>query len=144
MNDKTRNKLNHILESVPISREHKSMLVEVFDEVSAGGGNGGNNKENYEIILNTKTNKVYFQNIEYNCNIESSTESGFAFIDVTNNKLHKVLVDYFKNNNVLDMFIFEDNVTIKSRVVMQFLDPTNDMIFIGAYTEVMTSITFHS
>lgn len=40
MNDKTRNKLNHILEAVPMSREHKNMLIEVFDEVSAGTGGG--------------------------------------------------------------------------------------------------------
>ena len=33
-------KLNHILEAVPMSREHKNMLVEVFDEVSAGTGGG--------------------------------------------------------------------------------------------------------
>lgn len=143
MNDKTRNKLNHILEAVPMSREHKNILVEVFDEVSAGSGGGSN--ETYDIILNTKTNKVYFQNIEYNCNIEitGGTDSN-AFIDVTNNELHKVLVDHIKNNNVIDMLIFEDLTTIKSRMIAQLMDPNTEMIFIITFTEGMTSITIHS
>lgn len=141
MNDKTRNKLNHILEAVPMSREHKNMLVEVFDEVSAG--TGGRSNETYDIILNTKTNKVYFQNIEYNCNIEINTDGG-VFIDVTNNELHKVLIDHLKNNNIIDMLIYEDLTTIKSRIIAQLMDPDTEMIFIIVFTEVMTSITIHS
>lgn len=139
MNDKTRNKLNHILEAVPMSREHKNMLVEVFDEVSAGSGGGSN--ETYDIILNTKTNKVSFQNIEYDCNIEITNDGG-SFIDVTNNELRKVLVDHIKNNNAIDMIIFEDAVTIKSKVIMQMIEPTNEWVFIGAFTEVLTSVKF--
>lgn len=142
MNDKTRNKLNHILEAVPMSREHKNMLVEVFDEVSAGTSGGGN-KETYDIILNTKTNKIYFQNIEYNCNIEITNDGG-SFIDVTNNELHKVLIDHLKSNNIIDMLIFEDLTTIKSRIIAQLMDPNTEMIFIITFTEGMTSITIHS
>ena len=140
MNDKTRNKLNHILEAVPMSREHKNMLVEVFDEVSAGTGGGSN--ETYDIILNTKTNKVSFQNIEYNCNIELINEGDKIYFNVANNELRKVLADYIKSNNVIDMCIFEDRITIKSKVIMQMLEPTKEEVYIVTFTEYITSIKF--
>lgn len=121
-----------------MTKEQKDIVVDLVNN----SGSGGESNETYDIILNTKTNKVYFKNTEYNCNIEITNDSVAAFLDVTNNELRKVLVDHIKNNNVIDMFIFEDAVTIKSKVIMQMIEPTNEWVFIGAFTEVLTSIKF--
>lgn len=141
MNDKTRNKLNYVLEAVPMSREHKNMLVEVFDEVSAGAGGGGN-KETYDININLNTNKVYFKNTEYDCSIEQSNDNNNLYIGITNKELNKVLAEHFGNNNVIDMITSETDVTVKTKVLTQSIEYNTGWVICIVFTEVITAFVF--
>ena len=123
MTDKTRNKRNHILEAVPMSREHKNMLVEVFDEMSAGAGGGSNEKVAIDIDLTN--NKVCFQGVEYTCEMtQESTELNSMFIlNFANAELNKVLLDYSKGNNWIDFINIANSEDImQSAVLCHWLD----------------------
>lgn len=124
MKNKTSTKLNHILNAVPMIQEHKNMLLEVFNEVS-----------NESIIeLYPESNKVVFDNIEYNCSMEHNIINDFITFTITNKELHDILMNDIISNKFINKAKISYEYIMYCNIMNQGYDYENSsvtfMIFI--------------
>ena len=142
MNDKTRNKLNHILEAVPMSREHKSMLVEVFDEVSNGGG-GSQSEEKIVLTVDVDNQKVQFLDVEYTSTFNfKTTEGGFNICEISNAELNRLILDYYKNNPINHINVFWGGVDVNCTVLTYQVNPDFNLQTFIVFLEGPVGIEF--